>query len=119
MKIMLHKNATTTPRIREEIRNSDEPNRVLARRNNITVATVRKWKGRKDSQDLSHRPNNLQTTLNKGQEAIVVVVVLSYGLSCCRHHAGLQARNPLIATVQVSRATSSPGRVASEQSMRG
>jgi len=72
MKIMLHKNATTTPRIREEIRNSDESNLVLARRNNITVATVRKWKGRAGSQDRSHRPNNLQTTLNKGQEAIVV-----------------------------------------------
>ncbi|MCF6199502.1 MAG: IS481 family transposase [Hyphomicrobiaceae bacterium] len=72
MNILLHKNATTTPRIREEIRNSDEPNHVLAERYNITVPTVAKWKTRDNSQDLSHRPNNLQTTLNKGQEAIVV-----------------------------------------------
>ena len=72
MNIMLHKNAKTTPRIREEIRRSDEPVHVLAKRYNISKATAAKWKKRKDSRDRSHRPHNLQTTLNKGQEAIIV-----------------------------------------------
>lgn len=72
MKIMLHKNARTTPRIREEIRGSKLSNAELAEQYNTTKATIAKWKERDDSQDRSHRPHNLQTTLNVGQEAIVV-----------------------------------------------
>lgn len=72
MNIMLHKNATTTPRIREEIRKSSEPAHALAEQYNISKATAAKWKKRPDSHDRSHRPHNLQTTLNRGQEAIIV-----------------------------------------------
>lgn len=72
MNIKLHKNAITTPRIREEMRNSCEPAHVLAEQYNTSVATVRKWQGREDAQDRSHRPHNLQTTMNKGQETVVV-----------------------------------------------
>jgi len=72
MNIMLHKNARTTPRIREEIRGSKLSNKQLAEQYNTTPATINKWKGRDDSQDRSHRPHKLQTTLNQGQEAVVV-----------------------------------------------
>jgi hypothetical protein len=39
---------------------------------NITVATVREWKGRENSQDRSHRPHTLNTTLTPAQELLVV-----------------------------------------------
>ena len=39
---------------------------------NITVATARKWKGREDSEDRSHRPHTLKTTLTPAQELLVV-----------------------------------------------
>ncbi|MCP4935389.1 MAG: hypothetical protein GY927_14605 [bacterium] len=55
MNIMLHKNTTTTPRIREEIRNSSDPAPVLVKQYNTTVATARKWQGREYAQDRSHR----------------------------------------------------------------
>ena len=44
----------------------------LAKRYNVSIATARKWKGRNDSQDRSHRPLTLATTLSVGQELLVV-----------------------------------------------
>jgi transposase InsO family protein len=44
----------------------------VAQRYNITRDTVRKWRGRDDMQDRSHRPHKLSTTLTPAQEAIVV-----------------------------------------------
>ena len=44
----------------------------LDKRYNITVASTRKWKGREDMQDRSHRPHTLSTTLSPAQEALVV-----------------------------------------------
>lgn len=44
----------------------------LADQYNITVATARKWKGRTDQQDRSHRPHTLHTTLTAAQEVLVV-----------------------------------------------
>ena len=45
---------------------------MLARRYNVTPATARKWKGREDCQDRSHRPHTLNTTLAPTQELLVV-----------------------------------------------
>ena len=45
---------------------------MLAERYNISIATARKWKGRDDAQDRSHRPHTLATTLSAGQELLVV-----------------------------------------------
>ena len=72
MKIALHKQARTTPAVRAEIAQSEDPIRVLARRYNVTEATVRKWKSRTEFNDRSHTAQRLQTTLTPAQEAIVV-----------------------------------------------
>jgi transposase InsO family protein len=68
----IHPQARTTPLVRAEIKASNESIAELARRYNITKATVRKWKGRQAPADLSHRPHKLSTTLSAAQEAVVV-----------------------------------------------
>jgi transposase InsO family protein len=68
----IHPQARTTPRTRAEIKASASPLSELAERYNITKATARKWKSRETTQDLSHRPHKLSTTLTPGQEALVV-----------------------------------------------
>ena len=68
----VHPLARTTPRTRAEIKASPASAAVLAERYNVTVATVRKWKGREDAQDRSHRPHTLATTLTPAQEVLAV-----------------------------------------------
>ena len=68
----VHPQARTTPRTRAEIKSSSAPQVVLAERYNVTVATVRKWKGREEAQDRSHRPHKLSTTLTPAQEVLAV-----------------------------------------------
>ena len=73
MLIRLHKNARTTPAVRQEIQDSGLGERALAKKHNISRATARKWKKRRDSTaDGSHRPHTLHATLSPAQEAIVV-----------------------------------------------
>jgi transposase-like protein len=72
MMISLHKNATTTPVIRQRLSGSNEPASVLALRYGVSEETARKWKRRDSVQDLSATPHNLQTTLTAAQEAEVV-----------------------------------------------
>lgn len=72
MLLSLHKNATTTPAIREAIRKSDEPIDVLAARHGQSRDTIIKWKHRESTEDRSHTPHQLRKTLNDGQEALVL-----------------------------------------------
>jgi len=72
MLISLHKQATTTPRIRAAIQASTEPAWVLAERYGTTEQTIWKWRKRDSVQDRSHTPHCLQTTLTRAQEAIAV-----------------------------------------------
>jgi hypothetical protein len=72
MLIRLHKKATTTPAVRDDIRICGKPIKTLARELNLNVATVRKWRERESGQDASHRPHRLQTTLSRSQELLVV-----------------------------------------------
>ncbi len=81
MMIALHKQARTTPAVRAEIAASQEPVSVLARRHNITEATVRKWRARSEFQDRSHTAHRLQTQLTPAQEAIAVYLRKSLLLS--------------------------------------
>ena len=74
MLISLHKQATTTPKVRAAIRASDEPAWVLAERHGISEQTVWKWRKRGDVQDRSHTPHRLQTTLTPAQEAVAVAL---------------------------------------------
>lgn len=64
MLIALHKNATTTPAIRQAIQQSSGSDHELARRFNLTRSTVRKWRSRETVLDVSHTPRRPQTTLN-------------------------------------------------------
>ena len=68
----VHPCARTTPRTRAEINASPAGATALACRYNITVATARKWKGREDSQDRSHRPHTLNTTLTPAHDLLVL-----------------------------------------------
>ena len=71
MNITLHKNATTTPRIRAEMQASEESVADLAKRYNVKYETAQKWKNRKSTDDKSLVPKTLDTTLLPAQEAIV------------------------------------------------
>ena len=70
----IHPLARTTPRVRAEIRNSAIGVTALADLYNISVATARKWKGRDDVLDRSHRAHDLGTTLSLAQEAVVLEI---------------------------------------------
>lgn len=81
MQVRLHKNATTTPKTRGMIQASDLPMTVLAERLGVTVETIARWKHRDSVEDRTHTPHRLQTTLNAEQEAIVLVLRKTLGLS--------------------------------------
>jgi len=72
MNIRLHKNARTTPAIRREIQAATGSDYELAERFGVTRQTIRKWRKRTTQDDFSHTAHRLQTTLNAGQEEIVV-----------------------------------------------
>lgn len=72
MNVRLHRNATTTPRIRREIQQSSDSVAVLAKRFGVTAPTVRTWKNRDFVEDVSHTAHRLQTTLTPAQEGVVV-----------------------------------------------
>ena len=74
MLIHLHKQATTTPKVRAAIQASTEPASALAERFGTTEQTVYKWKHRDSVHDRSHTPHRLQTTLTPAQEAVAVVL---------------------------------------------
>jgi hypothetical protein len=54
MNIRLHKNATTTPRIRALIQASREPMTVLARHFGVALKTIARWKHRGSVKDRSY-----------------------------------------------------------------
>jgi transposase-like protein len=74
MLIHLHKQATTTPKVRASIQASTEPVSALAERFGTIEQTVYKWKHRDSVHDCSHTPHRLQTTLTPAQEAVAVVL---------------------------------------------
>ena len=81
MLISLHKQATTTPKVRALIQASSEPAWVLAERHGTTPQTIWKWRKRSTVHDRSHTPHHLQTTLTPAQEAVAVVLRRSLLLS--------------------------------------
>ncbi len=72
MPISLHKQATTTPKVRAAIQASAAPAWVLAERYRISEQTVWKWQKRDSVHDRSHTPHNPQATLTPAQEAVAV-----------------------------------------------
>ena len=67
-----HANATTTPEMRAFIHESNLPTAVLARLLKISESTVRKWRNRASTEDASHVPKQLNTTLSEAQEYVVI-----------------------------------------------
>ena len=90
---IIHKQARTTPQLRQEIRNSSLSKRELAKKYN----TIRKWKYRDDSADRSHRPHRMHTVLNPTQEAIVAELRKSQK-AALRFLKNLQEKAPFIIT---------------------
>jgi hypothetical protein len=74
MNLNLHRNARTTPAIRQELRASTKSERELAREYHLNRATVRKWRRRETGQDASHRPHRIHATLSPVQEQVVVAL---------------------------------------------
>ena len=74
MNVRLHKNATTTPKVRAAIQEAPASvtTEALAARFGVHVNTVSKWRRRKTVEDASHRPHKLHTTLPPELEEIVV-----------------------------------------------
>ncbi len=72
MLISLHKQATTTPKIRAAIQANTEPVWMVAERYGISEQTVWKWRNRDSVHDRSHTAHRLQSTLTPAQEAVAV-----------------------------------------------
>lgn len=67
-----HRNATTTPEMRQFIQASNLGVSQLAKVLNISEATVRKWRKRDSIDDTPNTPHHLNTTLTPMQEYVVV-----------------------------------------------
>lgn len=71
MEIKLHANATTTPRVRRYIQQSDKSDRVLAQELGISVATVRRWRQRQDVADRHTVPKTTRKVLTDEQSLLI------------------------------------------------
>jgi len=65
MTIRLHANATTTPKTRRYIQESNKTDKALAKELGISIDTVRRWRKRDDVHDRSHTAHHLNTTLTE------------------------------------------------------
>ena len=74
MEIKLHANATTTPRIRRYLQQSDKSDRELAIELGISVTTVRRWRNRDQVSDNQTTPKVIHKAMR--QEQVVLVNVL-------------------------------------------
>ena len=72
MLISLHKNGTTTPATRLALQQATGTDRELAQQYGIGIGTVRKWRSTSTVHDASHTAHHLQTTLNAGQQELVI-----------------------------------------------
>ncbi|MCK7312122.1 XRE family transcriptional regulator [Enterobacter bugandensis] len=71
MEIKLHANATTTPRIRRYLQQSDKSDRELALELGISVTTVRRWRNRDQVSDNHTTPKVIHKALRQEQVALV------------------------------------------------
>lgn len=71
MEIKLHANATTTPRVRRYIQQSDKSDRILAQELGISVATVRRWRQRQDVADRQTVPKTIRKMLTDEQSRLI------------------------------------------------
>lgn len=67
MEIKLHANATTTPRIRRYLQQSDKSDRELATELGISVTTVRRWRNREQVSDNHTTPKVIHKAMRQEQ----------------------------------------------------
>lgn len=74
MDIKLHKQATTTPKIRAETQAapSSITDSELARQYGVSDSTIRRWRYRNDVHDRPHTHHNLLATLTTEQEDVLI-----------------------------------------------
>ena len=72
MIVRLHKQAGTTPAIREEIKHTVGTLAEWVARFNVSIHTIRKWKQCDSVLDQPHTAHRLQTTLSPAQEIVAV-----------------------------------------------
>ena len=84
MLISLHKNGTTTPATRLALQQATGTDRELAQQYGIGIGTVRKWRSTSTVHDASHTAHRLQTTLNAGQQELVISSCGYLWMTCWR-----------------------------------
>jgi len=68
----IHKNARTTPKVRQEIQESNESNSKLARKFGIDIATVRKWRSRDFITDAPVTQKKTRFSFSPWQELLIL-----------------------------------------------
>lgn len=81
MEVRLHANATTTPRIREYIQSSTKSVSELALELGVNESTIRRWRGRSNVLDKSHKPHNLNQSTTLEEEELITELRQMVGLS--------------------------------------
>ncbi len=81
MQVNLHANATTTPKTRAYIQKSKASVADLAAELGVNETTIRRWRGRENVDDRSHRPKRIQTRFDAVEEEIAVELRTRLGLS--------------------------------------
>ncbi|MGG4606831.1 hypothetical protein [Providencia sp. Me31A] len=72
MEIKLHANATTTPRVRRYLQQSNKSDRELAKELGISVSTVRRWRTRKEVDDQKSTPKTINKVLRQEQVSLII-----------------------------------------------
>lgn len=71
MEIKLHANATTTPRVRRYLQQSDKSDRELAKELGISVTTVRRWRNREQIGDRHTTPHVVHKAMRSEQITLI------------------------------------------------
>jgi transposase InsO family protein len=80
MHLRLHANAKTTPRTRAYIRRSKASIAELARELGVSGRTIARWRERDSTEDRSHRPHRVATTMTEVEQQMAVELRSSLAL---------------------------------------
>src|ERR1700755_1688671 len=81
MHVKLHANATTTPKTRAYIQQSQGFCAELASELGVSEPTIRRWRSRTDVEDRSCRPHRIDSSLSPIEEQLCLELRTSVGLS--------------------------------------
>jgi len=104
MEVRLHKQATTTLKIREEIQKSNLKSiNAITTKYGISWLTANKWRKRESIFDKSSRPHKLNLTLTKEEEDLILFERKQKKLSCEDIYCVLKDKIPNLYPVKVWR----------------